>query len=526
VVTSTIDRGGVWTSASASVRGAAHVRSGLVNQDAVLVVTHDLGHPLTAAAVADGHGGARYVRSQVGSQLAVEIACAEAARVGRALGPTPSPRAIRAQLLEGLIDPVIERWRAAVLEHAAQHPFTDEESVTAGSPLEDADPLISYGCTLLVALLGPTWAGFAQVGDGDVVLIGRDGSVEAPVPGDDRLVGGETTSLCLPSARVDARVAVCVPAPEIVLLATDGYGNSFASPAWMQEAGTGFAEILRTKGWDRVVDQLPEWLAESAEAGGDDVTVALSARDADAGPPPGAVASGATAAPSSAPPGPPATGPASRRRGATLGLLLLVAVLVGAGVAVGYLLGRDDPADVATTTASTSTTTSTSTAPAETVAPVPTEQPPAGQDPAQSAAIGGSASIVAPPGPVPGVQVIEFDPVPGSTAPPMRVARIADGTIQPVTTLIAGDALWEIQEGTGRLRRQGAPDDGARNVALDGVPAGGLAVAGDRVWVANADGSAIASVDFDGTLDGGWRPVMDAADSLWLLGGDLGNQGG
>ena len=61
-----------WRVINASVRGSAHQRSGLPNQDAV-----DFGSspksdaPMTVLAVSDGHGGGRHFRSQVGSALAV-----------------------------------------------------------------------------------------------------------------------------------------------------------------------------------------------------------------------------------------------------------------------------------------------------------------------------------------------------------------------------------------------------------------------------------------------------------------------
>ncbi|MDQ2677606.1 MAG: protein phosphatase 2C domain-containing protein [Actinomycetota bacterium] len=535
-----------WTGVSASVRGSQHVRTGLVNQDAVQVVALDAGVPLSVAAVADGHGGVRYVRSDVGSKLAVSIACRLGADAGRSLGAAPTVAAAQAHLRTQFVDALIEQWRAAVFDHVATHPFTADESVTAGVELVDADPLIAYGCTLLVSVLAPEWVAFVQIGDGDVVTVDRDGRATAPVPGDARLVGGETTSLCLPTARTDARIAVSVPPPEMVLLASDGYGNSFASPAWMQETGSGFAEILRTSGLDDIIDRLPGWLAESAEAGGDDVTVALMVHgatpargfldgrsagsaivtppaasgraDAPATGPVGAVAAsaaGSSGVRASAPPSGAGAAPAPRRRGALIALVL-AGVLIGA--AAGWFAA-----------AGTSESTTTTTAPAE-----PTEQPTTsttvatpGQSPVVTAEVPGAdgpASIVAPPFLLPGVQVIEFDPAAGADATPTRVARLDGATVRPVSALFAGGALWTIQEGTGRLRRQESPDGGPRNVSLKGEAVGGLAAAGNRVWVVRADGTALAAVTFDGQLDGGWQPVIDARDGEWLQPGeDSGN---
>ena len=518
-----------WTGVSASVRGSQHVRTGLVNQDAVHVAAVDVGFPLSVAAVADGHGGVRYVRSDVGSKFAVSIACRLGGDAGRVLGSAPSAAATHSHLQHQFVDAVVEQWRSAVLDHVAAHPFTAAESAKAGVDLIGADPLIAYGCTLLVSVLAPGWVAFVQIGDGDVLTVDRAGLTNAPVPGDTRLVGGETTSLCLPTARSDARIAVVSPVPEIVLLASDGYGNSFASPGWMHETGSGFAEILRTSGLDDIIGRLPGWLEESAEAGGDDVTVALMVHGAV---PDGGVVevrttgdgSTATVTPPATIAGPvdgasrsaaPSSASVSRRRGPFVAALI---ALAAAGLLIGAAAGW-----FAASGASESTTTSVPREETTTTAAAATP----GQVPVTTASLpvaGGTASIVAPPFLLAGAQVIEFDPTVGSDVAPVRVARIEGEPVQPVTALFAGGSLWTIQDETGRLRRQNDPDGGATNVSLKGEAAGGLASSGDHLWVVREDGSAIAAVSFDGELDGEWQPVIDAQDGEWLQpGGDSGN---
>ncbi len=275
-----------WRTITATALGASHVHSGLPNQDAVTTLALN-GSGGAVAAVADGHGGTRYVRSNVGSALAVQIAGEAGRELISALGPKPDLKAVRAGLEGRLTPAVIERWRQQVLEDHRLHPFTAEERARGGVDL-DADPTISYGCTLIVAVLGPRWLGLVQIGDGDAILVAPDGSISTPVPTDDRLVGGETTSLCLPDAVHDARIAVVGDhLPELVVLATDGYGNSFASPTWRQEAATGLLEAVRRDGLDTVGAKLPGWLADSAAAGGDDVTMALALHQG-SGPPAGA----------------------------------------------------------------------------------------------------------------------------------------------------------------------------------------------------------------------------------------------
>jgi len=50
-----------------------------------------------------------------------------------------------------------------VLEDVGRRPFTDAEQAHAKAPLDD-DPLISYGCTLLLAVLSSSWVGLLQIG--------------------------------------------------------------------------------------------------------------------------------------------------------------------------------------------------------------------------------------------------------------------------------------------------------------------------------------------------------------------------
>ncbi len=346
---------GRWEAATASVRGASHERGGKPNQDAVRVVQVGGTTPGLVAAVCDGHGGDRYVRSDVGSRLGVEVACDGGRRALENLGSSPTYSPVEAHLAGVVATSIVERWRERVLEDVRHRPFTDDERVCAGVSL-DGDPLISYGCTLLLAIMAPSWVGLLQIGDGDVTVV-HEAHVESPVPDDDRLVGGETTSLCLPTAVADARACMLFePLPEILILTSDGYANSFADPNWRSDAGTDLRDHVRRIGLDAVEARLPAWLADSATAGGDDVSMALIHRvDADGRPPSGR-ASGRTAPTTST----AASAEPWKRRGA-----LFVATLAGAGG--GWALAR--PSDAAGSTSTTSTA-STSTSDAPTTSPI------------------------------------------------------------------------------------------------------------------------------------------------------------
>ena len=259
-----------WSVVHSSVRGSSHVRSGKANQDAVAAAP--LEHGLVVA-VADGHGGSAYVRSDVGAQLAVATACDLAGlHLHDDLRDTASLEAAA-----GLFtDHIVIEWQRRVADHLETHPWDDHE-LEAGPSLP-AVPLTGYGSTLLIAVGLERQLLLCQLGDGDIVVVADDGRTETPIPTDDRLIANQTTSLCLDSAQRDFRVAVRPLAPRtprLVVLATDGYGNSFADEGWEDQVGTDLIGHIERSGLSIVESHLSDWIAASADIGGDDVTVAV-----------------------------------------------------------------------------------------------------------------------------------------------------------------------------------------------------------------------------------------------------------
>ncbi len=330
---------GRWAAATASVRGSAHDRDGRPNQDAVRVVEVHGATPGLIAAVCDGHGGSRYVRSDIGSRLGAEVACEVGRRALAELGISPTPAAVHANLAGPVAETILERWRERVIDDARTRPFTDAERSRAGVAL-DGDPFVSYGCTLLLAVISQQWIGFLQIGDGDVTVVQND-RVQAPVPTDDRLVGGETTSLCLPTAVADARISVLSePLPSVIILTSDGYANSFASPRWRTDAGIDLRDQVHRLGLDQLEQRLPGWLAESATAGGDDVSMALIARTDDI--PPTMIAQPIVHASESASPVAAAAAVAARPRNNRALVAGGVGIALLVGVVSGWALGRNN----------------------------------------------------------------------------------------------------------------------------------------------------------------------------------------
>jgi serine/threonine protein phosphatase PrpC len=265
----------LWRVVGRSVCGASHRRRRASNQDAM--GWSPAGASAYAVAVADGHGSPASFRSAAGARLAVEAAlhtlvdffqrhCDSAAAI-------QSAREIPADL--------VARWRAAIRGHLSDDPFTLDE-VKALDHRGGETARRAYGSTVLGVLAAKSYVLCLQLGDGDILIVSDGGNVVRPWSRDPRLLGVETTSLC--SADAAGEMRVCIEplagnSPALVLLATDGYANSFREDAGFLRIGGDLLEMIRQDGIEGVDGNLETWLNEASELGsGDDITVALVCR--------------------------------------------------------------------------------------------------------------------------------------------------------------------------------------------------------------------------------------------------------
>jgi serine/threonine protein phosphatase PrpC len=278
-----------WLVLTASERGASHVAASAPNQDAV--ATERAGAAGMVAAVADGHGHPRHLRSARGSKAAVRVGC----QVGQELADrlesanglfaqqdSPGTVAVKAGQItklaeEFLVPTIVTRWREIVLADVKADPFTEVEQMHRHG---GDDATIAYGSTLLLAMVLHGWLILAQIGDGDMVGVRGDGRAVEPVPADPQLDGLVTTSLCGSDPLADFRVAaVNTELNQIValLLATDGYGNAQVVDEWPSAFSQDLAGMLRHRDVNWLASQLPSWAARCASPDGsaDDTTVAL-----------------------------------------------------------------------------------------------------------------------------------------------------------------------------------------------------------------------------------------------------------
>lgn len=274
----------MWYVVAESVQGAAHKRAGKPNQDAVNIRFTGGAGTIVVAAVADGHGSHRSFRSEIGSRLAVDAAVEHFAQRAKELGTDVSLTAIRRFAQEQWPRDILHIWRSAVKDDWDKMPRDDAEleilQAAGRMPPEECDFAI-YGTTLLACVVTPRYIAFLQLGDGDIVILSNDGTASRPLVRDERLIGNETTSLANSKVE-DWRTGFLAlnpeaPAPpQLILLSTDGYANSFRDDTGFLQVASDLAALLRSHGRKYVERELPGWLEQaSAEGSGDDVTLCV-----------------------------------------------------------------------------------------------------------------------------------------------------------------------------------------------------------------------------------------------------------
>jgi hypothetical protein len=226
--------------------------------------------------VSDGHGSGANPRSDRGSRLAVETGTRVLWRL---------PVGALGDAVTEAVGAITSRWAEAVRAEAAANPLTADElgqaerrsGIAARGALEER-PSLAYGATLLFAVVEPGRVILGQLGDGDILLVTADGGVHRPLPADPRLIAHTTTSLCDDDPVASTRtLAVSSVDISMVVLATDGYSNSFADDLAFLQVGRDLLEAAERSGIEYIRQSLPRWLTETTVSGsGDDISVALA----------------------------------------------------------------------------------------------------------------------------------------------------------------------------------------------------------------------------------------------------------
>lgn len=268
----TAQRTSQWIAVSDSLIGSMHVRNGTPTQDSHRTWCDGAAAVIT---VADGHGYEAHFRSAVGADVATAVAI----ELLSSIVPELSDSVVTQETLSATVGPaLVQRWTAAVLDHADEHPFTGAEQLlqVGGS---DLDIVRAYGSTVIAMVATGDVLGVLQLGDGDAVVVRADGEIFQPLPDDPDLHGTRTTSLCQPDPLRSLRCMSVDGTTDPIALAfvsTDGFGSPRVdADGWWNQVGGELLEHAREQGFDWIASKLPQWLEEPAQYGGDDTTLAV-----------------------------------------------------------------------------------------------------------------------------------------------------------------------------------------------------------------------------------------------------------
>ena len=270
--------------------GASHIRSSRPCEDAFAVWSGSSGAiPCIAIAIADGHGDPRHDQSRTGSALAVQAAVDELIGFHRMHMHTIPRHILRSEFRADFPRRVTRRWRDYVQVDVGQRELSLPPAGNTGN-----NGYTRYGSTLIATLIVGDTILIGQIGDGDVVLVRPDGTVECPIPCDTQLMGMETQSLSSRDAHLLWRTATLDRgAGGFLIAATDGVSDSFdgsEGPEFLKFAKSLVARVNEF-GIESVAWSMKGWLDRYSElASGDDMTlvfVSINPVEGECGPKPG-----------------------------------------------------------------------------------------------------------------------------------------------------------------------------------------------------------------------------------------------
>jgi len=190
-----------------SVRGHLHVMRDIPCEDYSCSFSDKNGR-YHIAAVADGHGADSCFRSAKGSKFACEAALNCLKQFADSILSSDesektlyyeafSDRTSLDVTLRRLTDLISAKWYDEVMADYEKNPPTSEEIGDYSEMYKDGSKTTHiYGTTLIAALLLPSHLLLFQQGDGRCEVFFDDGTIEQPIPWDNRCQDTATTSLC------------------------------------------------------------------------------------------------------------------------------------------------------------------------------------------------------------------------------------------------------------------------------------------------------------------------------------------
>jgi len=220
---------------AASVHGKKYLERRWPCQDSSSVLEFD---SVQAVAVADGHGGKDYFRSETGARLAVKTAFEQ---IKLFCNGIDADEYFSDSGIKSFEFRLHDEWLNAVKKHWRDNPVSDAEirwqtvsdKYKARYLSDERYIPAAYGTTLICAVSIGSQVLIVHIGDGSSVVLQQNGEFAMPVPPDAENFANVTTSLCDDDACNKFRHAVldCDDnsplAPVAIFLSTDGLDDCY-----------------------------------------------------------------------------------------------------------------------------------------------------------------------------------------------------------------------------------------------------------------------------------------------------------
>ena len=294
-------------------QGASHKATDKPCQDCAYAESSEA---LSMAIVSDGHGGARYFRSDRGSKFAVEVTTeaikgfVDAMKDNNIFKGKPfTAYGVEAQSsglkdraldrLTWLTNSIITKWNSKIAEDAKTQPLTDWElqnvdekyrqEFLLGIQSDTASFEKTYGCTLMAYVRTPDYWFAFHIGDGKAVFFNIvDGTFESvqSIPWDEKCFLNKTTSICDSNAANEFRYCYQGDGtfPVAVFLGSDGIDDTYGDGDILTKFYIKLYKEIANNEKDKVLRMLIRELPKISELGSkDDMSIACIYEDANLG---------------------------------------------------------------------------------------------------------------------------------------------------------------------------------------------------------------------------------------------------
>lgn len=250
-------------------RGRGHIETETVCQDYCLV--ENISDDVLVIAVADGHGGEAYVKSDIGARLACKTLADSVKNMFNSKLPSlPGDVWIEVIKTKEFKIKYINLWKEAVLQDYEKCAGKEQESIPGNI-------IKQYGTTILFAIVTKEYLALGQLGDGAILMFNNDNQCQL-FKRHDIKINSQTSSLA--SVRAEYAFVINVFRREMfgnILISTDGiYDKLDKEDSFLTYANFLLTQVLENRKLNKPFEFKGMDISEISR---DDCTIALMVSD-------------------------------------------------------------------------------------------------------------------------------------------------------------------------------------------------------------------------------------------------------